>query len=615
MKGRLVSVIAHKLLCRKLQRLVFLLGVLTSICVVDETAFAETVDLRANFRLYGVVNRFYDLGWGWGDMPIVFGLNSPATEIGRIEFNPEGTVSATGVLSQASIPANGWGLVDVSFSVPVTMEVGAPASLYLSFGDGGVAVVFDFSDNISWGDGILPQCNSGNVQTDPNCFADHDQGLSLLSITLPDGQSLDSQGLSFDFIPQNTLLTASASSFDTSGSGVVTVTAAPQSLGDATRALVYGGSISGATASAKVRGGADVGGRSTTSLVDLDVSPEPYRLVFDLASATVSGSDNVVLQRVRPPLSVSPVSCAVLSASQQMFTASGGVPPYVWSVSSNHSGGSIASAGLYTAGTAAGVVDTITVTDSTGATANATATVTTPVAVATTLQLAPKTASHQTGSQDCVTATVLDQNAHTLQGVRVDFAVTGPNARTSFANTAANGTVQFCYVGSTAGTDAIVGSIGTLADSATKTWTTPAPTPPSCALTAVVAGPPKQLQITVQDSDNGLKSVEVTTSNNTTVAIPTYTSGEKGVLVVVATKIDQSKGAQVALRVTDMSGAVTDCDPIVPGDPAAADRAADTERTFGCSISQRVHGDLNMVILVSCALVGLAMLRRRQRRI
>jgi len=38
---------------------------------------------------------------------------------------------------------------------------------------------------------------------------------------------------------------------------------------------------------------------------------------------------------------------------------------------------------------------------------------------------------------------------------------------------------------------------------------TPSSTPPSCALTHVISGPPKQLEITVQDPDNGLASVEI----------------------------------------------------------------------------------------------------------
>jgi len=87
-------------------------------------------------------------------------------------------------------------------------------------------------------------------------------------------------------------------------------------------------------------------------------------------------------------------------------------------------------------------------------------------------------------------------------------------------------------------------------------------TPPSCALTGVIAGPPKQIQITVQDSDGGLKSVVVTESNNASTPVPPFTVGTTSPVLVTATKIDQSQGAQVALQVTDMAGNVTNCDPV-----------------------------------------------------
>jgi hypothetical protein len=99
--------------------------------------------------------------------------------------------------------------------------------------------------------------------------------------------------------------------------------------------------------------------------------------------------------------------------------------------------------------------------------------------------------------------------------------------------------------------------------SVTITYTPPADTtPPSCALTAVIAGPPKQLQITVQDTGSGLKTVQVTESSNATVAVPPFTVGTTSPLVVVATKIDQTQGASVGLQVTDVAGNVTSCDPV-----------------------------------------------------
>ncbi len=88
-------------------------------------------------------------------------------------------------------------------------------------------------------------------------------------------------------------------------------------------------------------------------------------------------------------------------------------------------------------------------------------------------------------------------------------------------------------------------------------------TPPSCALTGVIAGPPKQLQITVQDTGSGLNSVVASTLVNATASIPAFSTGTTSALVVTATKIDQSIGAQVGLTVTDVAGNQTVCDPVL----------------------------------------------------
>ncbi len=93
--------------------------------------------------------------------------------------------------------------------------------------------------------------------------------------------------------------------------------------------------------------------------------------------------------------------------------------------------------------------------------------------------------------------------------------------------------------------------------------TPPDTTPPSCGLTAVVAGPPKQLQITAQDSESGISSITVSTATNANVPVPPFTPGTTDPVVVTATKIDQSMSAQVALQVTDVSGNVTTCDPVL----------------------------------------------------
>jgi hypothetical protein len=105
-----------------------------------------------------------------------------------------------------------------------------------------------------------------------------------------------------------------------------------------------------------------------------------------------------------------------------------------------------------------------------------------PVATVSSVTLAPKTGTAQVNTQHCLTATVRDQNSNPLEGVRVDFAVTGANTRSGQANTTAAGTAQYCYTGTAGGNDAIRASVGTLADTAAFTWTSN--TPP-----AVNAGP------------------------------------------------------------------------------------------------------------------------------
>ena len=74
-------------------------------------------------------------------------------------------------------------------------------------------------------------------------------------------------------------------------------------------------------------------------------------------------------------LTISPTTATVSPGGQEPFAASGGNGGYTWSVSINSSGGSITSAGAYTAGSRGGVTDTVKVTDSNGASAVATVTV------------------------------------------------------------------------------------------------------------------------------------------------------------------------------------------------------------------------------------------------
>ncbi|MFN8103359.1 MAG: DUF5979 domain-containing protein [Acidimicrobiia bacterium] len=94
-----------------------------------------------------------------------------------------------------------------------------------------------------------------------------------------------------------------------------------------------------------------------------------------------------------------------------------------------------------------------------------------PIASVTSVVLSPKTATNPVDSEHCVDATVTDQNGQPLADVRVDFAVTGANPGAGFANTNASGVARYCYTGTNAGSDTITAAVGTLSDTASKTWT------------------------------------------------------------------------------------------------------------------------------------------------
>jgi hypothetical protein len=203
------------------------------------------------------------------------------------------------------------------------------------------------------------------------------------------------------------------------------------------------------------------------------------------------------------------------------------------------------------------------------------------------IKLSPLTATNPVGGSHTVTATVTDSTGKAVPGVTVTFTVqSGPNAGQGGVRiTDPSGNASFTYTDSGgAGTDTIVAtfkdSTGAVHSSGTvmKIWqpTVSGDTiPPTCALTGVVAGPPKQILITVQDTGSGLGSVVVTENSNVSVAIPPFAIGSTAPLIVTATKVNQSAGSSVALRVTDVAGNVTNCDPALlsvgtdPGTPSS----------------------------------------------
>jgi hypothetical protein len=72
--------------------------------------------------------------------------------------------------------------------------------------------------------------------------------------------------------------------------------------------------------------------------------------------------------------------------------------------------------------------------------------------------------------QFCLSAVIKDQNDQPIEGVRVDFNITGANAQTGFAFTGANGVAQFCYTGTNEGMDNITASVGSVSDQTQVNW-------------------------------------------------------------------------------------------------------------------------------------------------
>ena len=76
-------------------------------------------------------------------------------------------------------------------------------------------------------------------------------------------------------------------------------------------------------------------------------------------------------------------------------------------------------------------------------------------------------------------------------------------------------------------------------------------------------GPPTRIYVTVQDTGSGLLSILVTEATNATVTWPPFTPGTTSPVIVTGTKINQGQSSRIALRVTDVAGNITNCDPVV----------------------------------------------------
>jgi hypothetical protein len=84
-------------------------------------------------------------------------------------------------------------------------------------------------------------------------------------------------------------------------------------------------------------------------------------------------------------------------------------------------------------------------------------------------------------------------------------------------------------------------------------------TPPTCFVSALIQGPPKRQQVTVQDTGVGLKAIQNIQITNGTVSVPPFAPGTTSPVVVTATKTDQSKVTVWSFDAVDMNGNLRHC--------------------------------------------------------
>lgn len=86
-------------------------------------------------------------------------------------------------------------------------------------------------------------------------------------------------------------------------------------------------------------------------------------------------------------------------------------------------------------------------------------------------------------------------------------------------------------------------------------------TAPTCTVSALRNGPPKQQDVTAQDGGSGLDRDAITdvAITNGTVAFTPFTSASRAGLVLTATKTDQAQLTRWSFTATDAAGNVKDC--------------------------------------------------------
>jgi len=89
----------------------------------------------------------------------------------------------------------------------------------------------------------------------------------------------------------------------------------------------------------------------------------------------------------------------------------------------------------------------------------------------TDLSIAPLNSTGLVNTEHCVVASTFDQNSTPIEGIRVDFVVSGANTNNGFVFSNGTGNAEYCYTGIMVGGDTIVASVGNLNATATMQWT------------------------------------------------------------------------------------------------------------------------------------------------
>jgi hypothetical protein len=114
--------------------------------------------------------------------------------------------------------------------------------------------------------------------------------------------------------------------------------------------------------------------------------------------------------------------------------------------------------------------------------------------------------------------------------------------------------------------------------------------PPQCTLFATNNGPPKSIDVMVQDTESGLTTIAHHESN-ATVAAPNFVGPTSSPLTIRATKTNASQSANFGLTVKDAAGNTTVCDPLLKADkgrPKSIARPAFSRPAGTAGLSLRV---------------------------